>query len=303
MALPHEFTSTTRILLTGATGQLGSYVLRHMRNLDLTVEPWSSRAGANVVGFGCRHVDLLDADRVSQAFQEFRPHIVLHAAAISRAAACFKDPARARLVNSTATKLLAELADKHRARLILTSTDQIFDGRHGHYCETDQATPLSTYGRSKAVAEQCVVHHDRQLALRISLLYAPSVNGRPVFFDHQLQALLEGSRCILFEDEWRTPLSTQLAAEALLAVAATDITGILHLGGPESMTRFEMGRRLARVLGIDPAVIVSNRRDDADSDEPRPRDVSLCCEKWCRHFPDFPRPSYEESLRALGIGG
>jgi dTDP-4-dehydrorhamnose reductase len=302
MASQHDLSSTTRVLLTGATGQLGSYLLRELRQRDLTVESWSSREGANVLGLSCRHVDLRDVDRVSEAFREFKPDIVIHAAAVSSAAACLEDPTRARQVNSTATRVLAELAQKQHARLVFTSTDLVFDGRQGNYRETDAATPISVYGHSKAAAERCVVHCENQLALRISLLFAPSINGRPVFFDHQLEAVQQGSRCFLFEDEWRTPLSTQLAAEGILRVAETDIKGILHLAGPESISRFDMGQRLAKAIGVDPALVIANRRDDSEGDEPRPRDVSLCCDQWCNHFPDFPRLSYEESLRALGVG-
>ena len=302
MAAQHPLSSKTRILLTGATGQVGSYLLREIRNRNLTVEPWSSQPNAQVGGVACRQVDLRQVDQVSEAFDDFKPDIVLHAAAISNAAACFQDPERTRQVNTTATRILAELAQKHRARLIFTSTDMVFDGRDGHYRETDSMTPISVYGHSKAIAECSVVRWE-QVVLRISLLYAPAINGRPVFFDHQLAAIREGSRCVLFEDEWRTALSTQIAAEGILRVAASDFKGILHLAGPESMTRFEMGRRLAAAVGADPDLIVGNRREDSESDEPRPRDVSLCCDRWCELFPEFPRPSYEESLRQLGITG
>lgn len=301
MASQHKLSSTARILLTGATGQLGSYLLRELRQRELKVEPWSSRVGANVAGVPCRQVDLRDVDHVSDAFDEFKPDFVIHAAAVSSVSACAKDPTRARQVNATATRVLAELAQKQHARLIFTSTDLVFDGRQGDYRETDSATPVSVYGHSKAAAERCVVHCDNQLALRISLLFAPCINGRPGFFDHQLAAVQQGSRCFLFEDEWRTPLNTQQAAEGILTVAATDIKGILHLAGPESITRFEMGQRLAKVVGADPNLIIPNRRGDSEGNEPRPRDVSLCCDQWCQHFPDFPRPSYEESLRALGV--
>jgi dTDP-4-dehydrorhamnose reductase len=252
-------------------------------------------------GVSCRQVDLRDVDQVSEAFTEFKPDIVIHAAAISSAVGCLKDPEQARQVNATATRFLAELAQKQQARLVFTSTDLVFDGREGHYRETDAATPITVYGHSKAAAERSVVRCD-QLAVRIGLLFAPAINGRPGFFDNQLQALQEGSRCFLFEDEWRTPLSTDLAARGLLEVAASDVKGILHLAGPETMTRFEMGQRLAKAIGVDPQLVIGNRREDNAGDEPRPRDVSLQCDRWCQLFPDFPRPDYEQALRDLGLG-
>ena len=138
---------------------------------------------------------------------------------------------------------------------VYVSTDLVFDGEKPWYTEIDCPTPLSVYGQSKATAERAVLDHARDLVLRISLLFGPAINGRPSFFEQQIQAVKNGTPCKLFSDEWRTPISLQCAAEGLLRLAAADVTGILHLGGPQRMSRLEMGQRLAQFLGRDEAMI------------------------------------------------
>src|SRR5262249_60235432 len=108
-------------------------------------------------------------------------------------------------------------------------------------------------------------------ALRVGLLVGPSLGGGPSFFDDQVAALRGRRPVRLFEDEWRTPLSLQTAAQAVVAVARSDFRGLLHVGGPERMSRLEMGRRLAAALGLDASVIIATRRQDAPAGEPRPR--------------------------------
>ena len=94
----------------------------------------------------------------------------------------------------------------------------------------------------------------------------------------------------------------QIAARGLLDVISANVTGILHFGGPQRLTRLEMGQRLAQFLGRSTDAIQPAVRDDVPASEPRPRDTSLNSERWWRLFPDLPQPEFEESLRMLEIG-
>jgi dTDP-4-dehydrorhamnose reductase len=290
-----------RILVTGASGQLGSYLLREMRSRDLPATAWSRRPNVELFGYRCRSVDLCEVDDVVTAFREAKPDVVIHAAAMSGVADCFRDPTHARRTNTTATRLLAELAERQPARFIYVSTDLVFKGTKQWYTETDCPAPLSVYGQTKAAAERGVLNHQHHLVLRISLLFGPSINDRPSFFHQQIESLQKGTPCSLFNDEWRSPLSLAVAAKGLLAAAASDVSGILHLGGTERMSRLEMGQRLARVLGKDERLCKAACRDDVPAAEPRPCDTSLSSELWDQVIRGLPRPGYEESLRSMQL--
>jgi dTDP-4-dehydrorhamnose reductase len=277
-----------RVLVTGASGQLGSYLLRELHRADSDVTAWN----------GTRGVDLGDEAALTAAFRAARPDVVLHAAAMARIADCHRDPPRARRVNTDGTATLARLAAESAARLVFVSTDLVFDGEKPPYREGDAVSPLSVYGRTKADSEAAVLAAPRAVVARVSLLFGPSLNGRPSFFDEQVTALRTGKPLTLFADEWRTPLDLATAARALLAVARSDCTGLLHLGGPERLSRLEMGRRLAAHLGADAAAIRPARRDEVPAPESRPRDTSLDSSRWRALFPGFVRP-FEEALREM----
>ncbi len=283
----------TRLLLTGAGGQLGAYLLRHLRGLGADVVAWD----------GTRDVDLADADAVTRAFCAARPHIVLHAAALARLADCQRQPERAFRVNAAGTALLAEACARAGARLVFVSTDLVFDGQSAPYAETAPPAPLSVYARTKVAAERAVLAHPHHAIARVGLLFGPALNGKPSFFDEQIAALRAGRPLALFEDEWRTPLDLATAAHALTELALSDFAGLVHVGGPDRLSRLEMGQKLARFLGADPGAIVAGKRADAPASEPRPRDTSLDSGRYRARFPHLPWPSFAEALRAIQASG
>jgi dTDP-4-dehydrorhamnose reductase len=285
-----------RLLLTGGSGVLGAALVAHLRSRGGAFEAWSgSRAGAGLV-----RVDLTDPDRVAAAFGALSPEVVIHAAALARIGDCCKDPQRAQKVNAGGTALLAELCSEAKARLVLVSTDLVFDGEHAPYRETDPPAPLSVYGRSKADAERCALAGPGNAVARVSLLFGPSGSTQPSFFDQQVRSLRSGEPITLFADEWRTPIDLETAAEALTELALSDAEGVFHVGGPRRLSRWEMGRALARALGVNEGLVKPNTRRDVPAAEPRPRDTSLDSSRWRRAFPRTPWRGYEEALgRAL----
>jgi dTDP-4-dehydrorhamnose reductase len=244
-------------------------------------------------------VDLADPVTTERAFAEARPDVILHAAAMARIVDCYRNPTRARTVNTEASALLARLAAESGARLVYVSTDLVFDGERGNYREGDEVNPLSVYATTKQEAETAVLTHQRNAVVRLSLLFGPSLLGLTSFFDEQVAALRAGRPVTLFVDEWRTPLSQAVAADCLVALALSDYSGVLHLGGPERLSRVEMGLRLADRLGADPGHVVAVPCEQAPAPEPRPRDTSLDSSRWRQLYPDHPWPDYDDSLRQL----
>jgi dTDP-4-dehydrorhamnose reductase len=286
-----------RLLVTGASGQLGSYLLRECRRRGDTIIAWSGRRQGELFGYPLRSVDLAEADAIAAAFREARPDRVVHAAALAVLSDCQREPQRAEQINKRGSAILAELADRAKVPLVYVSTDMVFDGEDAPYREEDRVAPLSVYGRTKAEAERVILAHSRNTVVRVPLLFGPTLIGRPTFFDRKLLALRDRQPLNLFHDEWRTPLSLLTAARALLAL--TDPLGLLHVGGPERLSRLEMGQRLAVFLGCDPSTLVSVSRGSVAAAEPRPGDLSLDSSQWRSLFPNQEWPTWEAALSQL----
>ncbi len=294
-----------RLLLTGASGLLGSYLLRECLRQDEEVVAWSGRQQGERFGCLLRPIDIVDPDALVSAFHDARPDCIIHTAALAAVSDCHRDPQRAERINTHSSAILAELADRAKIPLFHVSTDMVFDGQHAPYREGDAVAPLSIYGRTKAEAERVVLAYPRNTVVRLPLLFGPSLSSRPSFFDQQIEALQGGQRISLFYDEWRTPLSLQVAACALMVLAGgtgrrlVGPLSLIHIGGPERLSRLEMGQRLAVFLGCDPASIVSTSRTSIAGSEARPADVSLDSSRWRRLFPNQVWPGWDEALAEL----
>ena len=118
------------MLITGAGGQLGSALREVFPEAD------------------GRDVDALD---VTSPSLEYRPELVLHAAAWTDVDSAEEHPDEAAVVNVTGTRNVAALG----APLVYYSTDYVFDGANRRpYVESDEPRPLSVYGRTKLEGER-----------------------------------------------------------------------------------------------------------------------------------------------------
>ncbi|WP_158633408.1 SDR family oxidoreductase [Tautonia sociabilis] len=286
-----------RIVVTGASGQLGSYVLDRLEGTAREVVGWSRSTGGHRGRIPIVPVDLADPGALAAALDRDDPGAILHLAAVSRVDEARDNPERARRINVEATGEIADWASRRGRRLVFASTDLVFDGSRPWWREEDPAEPILAYGRSKREGERAVLRHPGLLVARIGLLYGPSRCGRPTSLDCLLDALRRGERRALFEDEFRTPLDYATAAEALvLLLDRSDAIGIVHVAGAARVSRFELLRRLASREGMPADLIVPNRQADSPGPEPRPADVSLDTTRLAEWLPGLDRPALEEGL-------
>jgi dTDP-4-dehydrorhamnose reductase len=246
-------------------------------------------------------VDLTDIVTVAAIIERARARYIVHTAAISSVAGALVDPGRTRRTNVVTTGDLARLAMRLGARFVYTSTDMVFDGESAPYNETQEPSPLSMYGRSKLEGELAARNNPNALVMRLPLLYGKPAVARGSTFLSQVRALRSGAPLSLFTDEYRTPLSLEDAAAAILLAAQSDRAGYLHVAGPERLSRMDMGRLLAERLGVLDPDLRSLRRADAPAPEPRARDLSLDDSEYRRAFGGAAGRSMRDALRAASL--
>lgn len=257
-----------RVLVTGATGFLGPFVTAALR-----------QRRARVVGIGRSSgdvsVDLTLLDNRREVLVASAPDVMVHLAAMSRMGECAADPDRARKVNALVPGALAEAMG---GRLLMVSTDLVFDGRSAPYHPTDPVAPLSVYGMTKAEGEERVREAGGRV-VRLPLLFGPDPAFRGA--TGMIRAALMARKSLqLFTNEYRTPLHAADAAVAIAGIAARMAEGdeavplVQHLPGPERLSRWELGQRFCAVHGLPAGRLVPVECEDST----RPRDVSLAGE-------------------------
>jgi dTDP-4-dehydrorhamnose reductase len=270
--------------ITGAGGLIGSYLAK---TAPAFAPDWQ------VIALTRQQLELTDLDAVARAFTTQRPSLIIHCAALSRAAACQANPALAELVNVSATRQLCELASA--IPFVFFSTDLVFDGRRGSYAETDVPNPLSVYAQTKVRAEELVVKNPGHSVVRTSLNTGVSPTGDKSFTEQMRIAWKRGETLKLFTDEFRSPLPAAVTARAVWELVRQNQPGLYHLGGGERLSRWEIGQLLAKRWPEVCAKMEPSSIKDFPG-PPRPADTSLNCAKLQRLL-SFRLPALSRWLR------
>jgi dTDP-4-dehydrorhamnose reductase len=239
-----------RVLVTGAGGQLGRYLVPALR-----------RSGATVIAFGSRAapgidvaVDLADRKAAVNALRSASPDVVIHTAACTDVDGIERDPQRGELSNVTGTQNVAHATSDSGAHLIAVSTDMVFPGDGGApYAEDATPAPISAYGRSKLNAEGAVLAADPAFAVaRTAWLYG----GAGKHFPRTVLSVLRDRGGIdVVDDERGSPTYAADLADALVQLAIRRGSGVFHLVNEGSASRFTLARETARLAGFDPDLV------------------------------------------------
>jgi len=152
-----------RILVAGCEGQVARALTE------------AARPDFVLKAFGRPDFDLEQPSTVEAAFADFRPDIVINAAAYTAVDKAESEPEAAFRLNSDGPELLARLAAQNHAAILHLSTDYVFAGdKATPYNESDPVSPSGVYGQSKLDGERRVAAaNPKHLILRTAWVHAP----------------------------------------------------------------------------------------------------------------------------------
>ncbi len=282
----HDSSSAHRLLVLGGSGFLGRHVLAAACEGGPREVISAGRKAHDLPGDGGVHsqqVDAADSEALAELLHRLRPDAIINCAALANPARCESEPEEAARLNTRMPRELAEWCAGNDARLVHISTDLVF-GRgpapKEGFSESDSPAPVSIYGESKQAGEVAVLEaNPNALIVRLPLMVGDSFGRRKGASDPLLHDLAQGQRPRLFTDEWRSPLEVQNAACALLELLDSRHSGLLHLGGPQRLSRHELGLRILAAQGHSAAeaalLVEPTTRAELDLSPPRPEDCSL----------------------------
>lgn len=262
-----------RVLVTGAGGLLGGR-LAALLHADGFSVIGARHAAAPPEGIAHIPLDLLDPGSVEKALDATAADAVVHSAVL-QSEACEARPDDAEALNHRATASLARTCRARGLRLVALSTDMVFAGTRAFLREDDPTGPLQIYGRTKLAGEEALLAvHPEAAVARIALVIGRGHGPRATASESIAWALAAGRRLRLFTDEYRTPVDPESVAQAVARLLRGTASGLFHLAGAERVSRFELGRRVADVLGLAPDAIEAARQAD-HAGPVRPPDLSL----------------------------
>lgn len=232
-----------QIIFTGGNGLLG----REMKNL-LPKAAFTTR----------ENFDICNYDQMAQFVTTGDYRVLIHAAAMTSPPKVDQDSLGAMEANIVGTANVVKLCACNDLRLIYICTDYVFPGDKGNYAEDDPVLPVNKYAWSKLGGECAARMYDKSLVVRTTF--------GPNEFPYEKA----------FVDQWTSRQSVAQIAEKLVRLVDSDLTGVIHVGGPRQ-TVFDFAKALNPEKQIGELY-----RDDVSFSVPL--DTSMNCQKYTELF-------------------
>ena len=197
-----------RVLITGKNGQVGTSLVNQLNNLP----------EVTYLALGRAELDITNAEHVNSVINDFKPNIVINAAAYTAVDKAENDEEQASAINYNGPRNLAVAANNVNACLLHISTDYVFSGdKQGSYAEIEPVNPQSIYGKTKllgerAVAAECPSH----IILRTAWVFSEYGNN---FVKTMLRLAHTRDTLGVVSDQFGGPTYAGDIAKALIVIA------------------------------------------------------------------------------------
>lgn len=230
-----------KILITGANGFFGTrFINKYQHKYD-------------VVGTDVPELDITDMAMLQKRFDEERPDIVIHAAAIALTDFCNKNPELAHKVNVQGAVNVATVCKEVGAKLVFISTEQVFNGNTeaGPYTEEDTPLPDTVYGKNKLEAEGILTEMmDELWILRFTWQFGlpernTNINANVLW--NAMQGLIAGEKMQERSNEFRGLTYIHELIDQFDKIF--DIPyGLYHTGAKNDASRYDIAKHIFTLL-------------------------------------------------------
>jgi dTDP-4-dehydrorhamnose reductase len=227
-----------KILVTGASGGLGRYVMR-------ALEPFA----AEIHHPSSEKFDVVSLSSVEMEAFTKPSDVVVHLAAMTNTAECEIHPHEAVALNTLATQKLVRACVATGTRLVFMSTDAVFS-HDGPYSTRHIPAPDSVYGWSKLAAEQAVATMEYDGLIVRANFFTRHCRGKQSFASYVLTEAKAGRRFMCFSNIQSTPVFAQTLAERIAQAIVDEEHGILHVASADAVNRVEQAAMICDAYGL-----------------------------------------------------
>lgn len=263
-----------RVLITGAAGMLGSQVAYTMFNQNNFDVYGTGRTAIHSNYTYCK-ADLLNNNELNNLLASVNPDIIVHCAANVNLNDCELNKTDAYRTNVEVSKQLASF-NTNTCRFIYISTDSVFDGLKENYSETDIPNPLNYYALSKLQGEKAVLKLNSNALILRTNIYGFNRNRKGnSLFEWIYKNLNDGNGISGFTDISFNPLYIGQLAEIISKLIHKNVTGILHAGCNEKVSKYQFAMLVAEVFDFDKSLIKADLSNVMPSTIKRPKNTTL----------------------------
>jgi dTDP-4-dehydrorhamnose reductase len=279
-----------RILVLGSSGMLGNAVMRVLSEKTdwqvygtVRTESFKRFFQANIAERLLTGVDVEQHDSLTQVFIRTRPDVVINCIGLVKQLAEADNPLQAIPINTLLPHRLARLCELSSARLVHMSTDCVFAGDKGGYCESDISDAKDLYGRSKYLGE---VRYPHTITLRTSIIghELQSAHGLVDWF------LSQQGKCSGYTQAIFSGVPTVVLAKIIrdVVIPRPELHGVYHVAA-RPISKYDLLKLITQVYSKSIEIVADDRLVI---------DRSLNAERFCEAT-GYIAPEWEEMIKLM----
>ena len=258
-------------MILGGDGQLGRAMAIELAKCQI-----------EYISLNRTQLDITNQSDIEEFFKMEHPNVVVNAAAWTNVESAEINEEQALLVNAFGPQLLAEECRKYEIKLIQISTDYVYSGHATiPWRESDKASPISAYGRTKAQGEALVLdaNPENSFIVRTAWLYSPWGKN---FVKKLIDVALNEKRNVeVVDDQFGQPTSAlDLAHQIQKMISFAVAPGIYHGTNSGQTSWFEFAQVIFKNLGENPNRVIPVKTSASTQLASRPRFSVLGHENW-----------------------
>jgi dTDP-4-dehydrorhamnose reductase len=284
-----------KIAVTGSNGLLGQHLVQELLRKGYEVHAISRGEDriplGGQSGYYYYNADIRDGVRMKELMDAIRPEVMIHCAAMTQVDECELNKPDCYNSNVTATRFIIDALKPYHSKIIYLSTDFVFDGKSGPYKEEDPTNPVNYYGSTKVQAEKAVQESGLPYAIvRTILVYGSTIPGtRKNIRSWIIENLKNGHPIKVVSDQIRNPTHVEDLAKGIVLIIEKHKEGIFHLGGPETMSPYDMAMKIAELGHFDKSLIQKVDASSFSQPAERPKVTGLDISKARKELGYEPR--------------
>mgnify|MGYP001616489255 CR=1 FL=1 len=283
-----------RVLITGGSSLLGKYLTESKPDSVILQSTWFTR----YIPTCTYQLNVCDKSQVAYVFEQAKPDVVIHCAAVGSVDYTEVYYDETRQVNVLGTENILKASQDASALFVHISTNAVFSGRNPPYDEDDNKNPVNAYGRIKREAEYLVEDSRSWLMIRPFLLYGyPYPGGRSNWLVTILNRLGKGEDVKLVDDTYWQPSLALDVAQAIWKLIELGKQGVYHVASDDRMSLYGFGLKVVTEWGYDIGLIEPISSSKLNLKATRPVDTTFKLDKI--HELGIRLRSVEEGLKVL----
>lgn len=265
-------------LILGATGFIGGYIYRKMRQdgLEVIGTTYKEDSFTELKKYDMEHDSIENLAALCSA----KKKTAIVCAAKSNIDFCKENYAEAYQINVSKTKDVITALVKKGFFVIYFSSDSVFDGNRGHYCEQDKTNPVNRYGEMKAEMEQFLVKNLPEVCiLRTAKVIGTERASQNVLtsFENLIQQKKK-IRCI------KGSISSFIAVEdiyrACITISEKELHGIYNVVGDFAISRTELAKKYLKQCRMSEDIVEEIDVEELHLKDKRPLNVGMSNHKF-----------------------